>query len=97
MDYSPWGLKESDSTEQLSLSDSKTEQDHMVLAYPIPPLPPTISSACLLPVKNCSYKKISLIREVRNAETKGNSPETLYNNNAVIKQSQGPLIFSQGL
>ena len=46
MDYSPWGLKESDSTVQLSLSlsDSKTEV-HMVLAHPIPPLPPTVSSA----------------------------------------------------
>ena len=97
MDYSPWGLKESDSTEQLSLSlsDSKTEV-HMVLAHPIPPLPPTVSSAWLLPVKNFTGL-ISLIREVRHTETKENSPRRLNNNNAVIKHSQGPLIFSQGL
>ena len=42
---------------------SETEQDSMVLA---------MSSACLLPVENFS-QKISLIREVKNGETKENS------------------------
>ena len=43
---------------------NETDQDHMVLA--------TMFSACLLPVENFS-QWISLIREVRNAETKENS------------------------
>ena len=63
----------------------------MVLAPP----PPTMSSACLLPVENFS-QRISLVREVRNAETKGNCQRRL-NNNVVIKHSQGPLVLSQGL
>ena len=51
------------------IRESETEQDPMVLA----PLPPcTMSSVCLLSVKNFS-QKISLIREVRNAETQENS------------------------
>ena len=37
-----------------------------------PPHPPTIFSACLLPVENF-IQRISLIREVRNAERKENS------------------------
>ena len=42
---------------------------YMVLApHPLPPM----SSACLLSVENFS-QRISLIREVRNAETKENS------------------------
>ena len=69
---------------------SETEQDHMILA------PHTMSSACLLPAENFS-QKISLIREVRNAETKENSQRRLNNNNAVIKHGQGPLVLSQGL
>ena len=43
---------------------NETDQDHMVLA--------TMFSACFLPVENFS-QRISLIREVRNAETKENS------------------------
>ena len=43
--------------------ESETEQDSVVLA---------MSSACLLPVENLS-QKISLIREVKNDETKENS------------------------
>ena len=49
--------------------------------------PPTMSSACLLPVENFS-QRISLIREVRQAETKENSKRRLNNNNVVIKHSQ---------
>ena len=55
-----------------------------------------MSSACLLPVENFS-QKISLIREVRNAETKENSQRRLNNNDVVTKHSQGPLVLSQGL
>ena len=55
-----------------------------------------MSSACLLPVENFS-QKISLIREVRNAETKENNQRNLNNNNVVRKHSQGPLVLSQGL
>ena len=55
-----------------------------------------MSYVCLLPVENFS-QKISLIREVRNAETKKNSQRRLSNNNVVIKNSQGPLVLSQGL
>ena len=51
----------------------ETEQDSIILASP-----PPMSSACLLPVKNFS-QRISLIREVRNAETKENSLRRLNN------------------
>ena len=43
-----------------------------------------MSSACLLPVENFN-QRISLIREVRNAETKENSLRRLNNNNVIIK------------
>ena len=66
------------------------EQESMVFA-----LPP-ISSACLLPVENFS-QKISLIREVRNAEIKENNQRNLNINNVVLKHSQGPLVLSEGL
>ena len=69
------------------------EQDRVVLAAPPPP--PTFS-ACLLPVENFN-QRMSLIREVRNIETKENSLKRLNNNNVVIKHSQGPLVLSQGL
>ena len=69
------------------------KQDLMVLAAPR--LLPTFS-ACLLPMENFS-QKISLIREVRNAETKENSLRRLNNNSVVIKHSQGYLVLSQGL
>ena len=55
-----------------------------------------MSSASLLPAENFS-QKISLIREVRNAETKENNQRNLNNNNVVLKHSQGPLVLSQGL
>ena len=73
---------------------TEMEQDHMVLA-PQPPAP-TMSSACHLPVEKFS-QRVSLIREIRNAETNGNSQRRLNNNNAVIKHGQGPLVLSQGL
>ena len=74
-----------------------TEQSRTLwslLPHPSPPLP-TRSSAFLLSVGNFS-QKISLIRDVRNAETKENSQRRLNNNNVVIKDSQGPLVLSQG-
>ena len=55
-----------------------------------------MSSACLVPVKNLN-QRISLIREVRNAETKENSLRRLNNNKVVIKHRQGPLVLAQGL
>ena len=66
------------------------KQDLMVLAAPrlLP-----MFSACLLPMENFS-QKISLIREVRNAETKENSLRRLNNNTVVIKHGQGPLVLS---
>ena len=65
--------------------------------WSLPPPPPCpMFSACLLPVENFS-QRISLIREVRNAETKENSQGRLNNNNVVINHSQGPLVLSQGL
>ena len=69
---------------------------HMKRSRTIWCLPPTVSSACLLPVENFS-QRVSLIREVRNAETKENSLRRINNNNVVIKHSQGPLVLSQGL
>ena len=41
-------------------------------------------------------KKINVIREVRNAETKENSQRTPNNNNILIEHSQGPLFPSLG-
>ena len=73
---------------------NETEQDHMILAPP-PPRPRTMSSACLLPVENFN-QRVSLIKEVRNTETKENSLRRLNNNNVVIKHSQGLLVLSQG-
>ena len=70
---------------------SETERDLVVL--------PPMSSAGLLSVENFS-QRISLIREMRNAETKENSQRRLNNNNnnnVVIKHGQGPLVLSQGL
>ena len=71
---------------------SETEQDPMVLAHP----PPTMFSACLLSLQNFR-QRISIVREVRNVETKENSQRRPNNNNVVIKHSQGPLALSQGL
>ena len=69
-------------------SGSEMEQDTMVLAPTT-----TMSSALLLSVENFS-QRISLIREVRYAETKENSQRKLNNNNVIIKHSQGPLVLS---
>ena len=71
---------------------SETEQDPTVLAPP----PATMFSACLLSVENFS-QRISLVREVRNVETKENSQRRLNNKNVVIKRSQGPLVLSLSL
>ena len=51
---------------------------------------------CLWPADNVS-QRISLIGEVRNAATKENSQRRLNNNNAIIKDNQGPLVLSQRL
>ena len=74
------------------LRHPETVQDYMVS----PPHPTTTFSACLVPIKNLN-QRISLLREVRNAETKGNSLGRLNNNKVVIKHRQGPLVLSQGL
>ena len=64
-------------------------------AGPCGPCPLAMSSACFLSVGNFS-QRISLIREVRNVETKENSQRRLHNNN-VTKHSQGLSVLSQGL
>lgn len=71
------------------------EQDHIVLASP-PCSFPFLFFIYFLPVENFN-QIIILIREVRSAETKENSQERLNNNNAVIKNRQGPLVLSLGL
>ena len=76
----------------LSTRPDEMEQDYMIPACP----PPSMFSACLLPVENFSQRK-SFIREVRNAETKENSLRRLSKNNVVIKHSQGPLVLFHGL
>ena len=75
---------------QRNETSSEPEQEPMVLA------PPTTSSACLLSVDNFS-QRISLIREVRNVETKENSQKRLNSKNVVTKHGQGPLVLSQAL
>ena len=60
-----------------------------------PPQPPR-SFACRLSVDNFS-QRVSLIRELRNAETKENSQRKPNTNNVVIKHRQGDLVPSQGL
>ena len=74
---------------------TEMEQDHIEPYGPSTPHPRTVSSACLSSLENLS-QRISLIREVRNIESKENSQRRL-NNNVVIKHSQGPLVLSQGL
>ena len=76
----------------LSTRPDEMEQDYMIPACP----PPSMFSACLLPVENFS-QRINLIREMKNAEAKENSLRRLNNNNIVIKHSQGPLVVSQRL
>ena len=57
----------------------------------------TVGLPTLLPMENFS-QRISLIRELRNVETKENCQKRLNNNNnVVIKHSQGPSVLSQGL
>ena len=79
-----WGKKTT--TEQPSLKQSRT----------LWALPPTVSSAGSLSVENFS-QRISLIREVRNVETKGSSQRRLNNNDVAVWLSQGPLVPFQGL
>ena len=63
----------------------------------LPPQPPCpMSSSCLLSVGNLRCR-MSLIKEMRKAETKENSQRRSNNNHVVIKHSQGPLVPSQGL
>ena len=62
----------------------------MALALPPPYLLPAF---CLWK----TYQRISLIRKVRDAETKKNSLRRLNNNIIVIKHSQGPLVLSPEL
>ena len=57
------------------------KQDPMVLAAL------NMASPCLLSVINFSQRR-SLIREVKNVETKENCQRRLNNNNVVIKDSQ---------
>ena len=67
------------------------------LASPPTPAPSCCHPPCPLPAF-CLWKKfnqkISLTREVRNAEAKENSQRRLNSNNVVIKHSQGSLILS---
>ena len=58
--------------------------------------PHAMSSVCFLSMENFS-QRVSLIRTMRNTETKENSHRRLNNNNVVIKHSQGPFVLSQGL
>ena len=76
-------------------STSEMEQDPMV---PTNLTPSTMSSSCLLPLENFN-QRISLIREVRNAERKENNQRrpNNNNNNIVIRHCQGHLALSQGL
>ena len=72
------------------MSVLETEQDPVVLPAP--------HHVLRLPFVCGSFsQKVSLIRKVRNAETKENSQRRLNTNNAVIKHGQGPLVLSQGL
>ena len=61
-------------------------------AGPYGPYPPSPYVLCLPFVYGKLSQSISLIREVRNVETKKNSQERL-NNNVVIKYSQEPLVL----
>ena len=69
---------------------------HWNRAGPYGPCPLTMSSAFLLPVEIFN-QRVSLIREVRNDETKENSLSRVNNNTVIIKHNQGPLVLSQGL
>ena len=62
------------------------EAERNLWSLPAAPPPPTTPSACLLSVETFS-QRISLIREVRNAETKENSQKRLNNNNVVTKHN----------
>ena len=72
------------------MSVPETEQDPVVLPAP--------HRVLRLPFVCGSFsQKVSLIRKVRNAETKKNSQRKLNNNNTVIRHRQGPLVLSLGL
>ena len=63
------------------------KQSTTLWSLPPTPIPETMSSAYLLSGENFS-QRISLIREVRNAETEENSQRRLNNNNVVTRHSQ---------
>ena len=80
--YGPWNSRESDTTEQLNNNTARPTKGRGLRvawrcpkmpywngAAPYSPCPPTMSSACLLPMKNFS-QRISLIRKMKNIETK---------------------------
>ena len=69
------------------------QQDLMILASPTP----SPQVLCLPFVWENVRGRMSLIKEMRKAETKENSQRRPNNNNVVIKHSQGPLVPSQGL
>ena len=72
------------------------EQDCVVLDAPHTLPPATDHVLCLpFPVENFS-QRVSLIREMRNAETKEKSQRRPTNNYIVIQDSQR-LVLSQGL
>ena len=71
-----------------SVGPFETEQGPVVLA------PCPMFFACLLSSENFSQ---SLVREMKNTETKENSQRRPNNNNVVIKHKQGHLAPSQGL
>ena len=63
---------------------------------PLTHLPSPMFCACLLSLESFS-QRISLMREIRNAEAKENSQRRLNSNNVVTKHSQGSLVLPQGL
>ena len=60
-------------------------------------LPPPANHVLRLPFVCGKFQSTSLIREMRNAKKKENSPRRLNHNNAVIKHHQGPSVLSQSL
>ena len=71
-------------------NNNKAEQDPMILASILCPLP----AFCLWKIL---AKELSLIKEVRKDKTKENNQRRSNNNNVVTKNSQGPLVPSKGL
>ena len=52
---------------------------------------------CPFPALCGKLQRISLVRELRNVDTKEKGQKRLNNNNVVIKHNQGPSALSQGL